>query len=304
MKLGSKKIFGRLTWKKTFLSLFTACLFLAYNVVNVAAFTVPDYQGPVNDYASVIGELEENELEVKLIKEAAQENGVEIAVVTLTNLGQEPVENVSQQIFDSWKIGKAGLHNGVLLLITIEDRQLRIQTGYGAEVFLTDSVSGAIIRDKIVPFLKESNYSGAVMAGVDSILEKAHKIDQKELVPSKKSGVSDWLEIGELGIFALMFLGSVFTYVVSFLGRSKSWWLGGVIGAATGWIVAQATGATILGIIGLLLDYILSSNFKHWNLDHKTTSWRNTWGGFHTSGGSGFKFGGGMSGGGGASGKW
>ncbi|MFC1789913.1 hypothetical protein ACFLZP_00295 [Patescibacteria group bacterium] len=101
----------------------------------------------------------------------------------------------------------------------------------------------------------------------------------------------------------LIFLGVLFTYLVSYLGRSRAWWLGGLIGGLFGWIINKFSGLFFLSILGLLLDFILSKNYRRWRLEHKATSWRKTWGGFY-AGKPKFKFGGGLGGGGGATGNF
>ncbi len=278
---------------------------LIYGVHKVYAYDVPNYDGYVNDFADVLSEETEQQLEDKLTALSKEENGIEIAVVTVDNLEGESVEGVSQQFFDTWKIGKKNIDNGVLLLISKQDRELRIQTGYGAEAFLTDAQAGRIIRNVLVPPLKKDDYDQAVILGVDAIIKKGENIDQSELIDEN---IQSNIETGTIvGIAAFFyFVGSFLViYVASFLGRTKSWWLGGVIGLGISLLFGSITASIILSLIGLLLDYILSKNYKKWKLENKSTAWRKTFGGFVSSGSSGHSsFGGGSSGGGGASGSF
>lgn len=269
----------------------------------IMAFSVPAYSGFVNDFAKVLNSQTKADLENQLREEAAKENGVEIAVITLSNLDGQPVEDIALQFFDSWKIGKKNSDNGVLLLLAIKEREIRIQTGYGAEVFLPDAVAGDIIRNQIVPYLAKGDYDGAVNAGVEAIILRGQTIDKKEITQNKSLTSGEIFGIAKNSPVILMFLGVLISYLVAFLGRSKAWWPGGVVGAIIGYIFWQMSGAVFVGIIGLFMDFILSRNYKNWQLENKTTTWRNTWGGFHNNNPP-FRFGGGRSGGGGASGKW
>jgi len=267
------------------------------------AHEVPAYDGLVNDFANVLPDDRELILEQELTAYAEATAGAEIAVVTIQTLDGEPIENRTLEFFDAWGIGKKGRDNGVLLLISVEDRELRIHTGYGVEAALPDSVADRIIRDEMVPKLKDSDYMGAATAGVASI--------QKNLqgkAPAPTNNIESSLPIPELlqvGGFAIVLFVMAMSYLAAFLGRTTSWWLGGVIGAVLGLLFLGAAAMLLAGGVGLLLDYILSKNYKRWNLEGKQTSWARTLGGFHsTSSSKGFSFGGGRSGGGGASGKW
>jgi uncharacterized protein len=277
------------------------------SLTKVSAYAVSEYQGFVNDYADVISEETEQGLEEKLTTLAGEENGAEIAVVTIETLGDDYIEAVAQEFFDVWKVGKKDADNGVILLLAIKEREIRIHTGYGSEVFLTDAKSGRIIRDTIVPLLKEENYDQAISAGVDEIINASKNIDQVELSSGGISDSSSFSGLLSMASSILVFFLVGATYFTSFLGRSKSWWAGGVIGSVLGLVFVGFNSALVLGLTGLLFDYVLSKNYKKWKIEHKTTSWRKTMGGFRSgssSSSSGMTFGGGRSGGGGASGKW
>ncbi len=271
----------------------------------VFAFDVPDQPtGYVNDYAQVLSAPVSTNLEQKIASLSAQPNGAEIAVVTLPSLEGESIEGVSQQFFDTWKIGKATSDNGILLLVAIEDHKVRIQTGYGVESVITDSTAGRIIRQDITPLFKENNYDQGISNGVNKLITYVQNPDS---IPTETATNSNFW----VGFFfaAIWFLIALFTYLAAFLGRSKSWWAGGLMGAILGFFVASLAGVFFFGFLGLVIDYILSKNYSKWKLNKRPTGWAATWGGFKSSGSShssgGFSgFSGGSSGGGGASGSW
>jgi uncharacterized protein len=285
--------------------LFACIVFFSRSVFAFAP--PPQPTGFVNDYANVLSDSAKSALEEQLSALSGQENGVEISIVTIPSLEGEPVEYAAQAYFDAWKIGKESLDNGVLVLLAVEDREIRIHTGYGAEQFLTDAAAGRIIRSVMVPKLRDGDYDGAVRGAVIAIVDASQGNEAADTsIPASASEFLNFLLFKVPGVIVFLFV--VGTYITAFFARSKSWWAGGVLGGALGWILGHLPAALLLGGVGLLLDYILSKNYKTWKVENKTTSWRNTWGGFHSSSGSssggGFSFGGGSSGGGGASGKW
>ncbi len=291
--------------------IFLIVFFFSFFHSNVYAYDVPEPTGFVNDYAQVLSEETRQGLETRLSSVSESTSGAELAVVTIQSLKGDMVENVAQEFFDTWKIGKKGVDNGVLFLIAIDDRELRIHTGYGAEGVIPDSVAGRIIRNEITPHFKNNDYDKGIKTGVDSIL--LYLDDPDEFQSNQDDGenttVSEFLGMGVFGLFIMWIIGSIIVYIVSFLGRTKSWWLGGVIGVILGFLFGKTGGAIFLGIFGLVLDYILSKNYKKWKIDKAATDWKSTWGGFKggssSGSSSGFSgFGGGSSGGGGASGSW
>ncbi len=283
----------------------------------IKAFDVPNYDGFVNDYAQILSPELEKQLEDELQTTAEASDGAEIAVVTITNLSGDTVENVAQEFFNTWDIGKKHLDNGVLLLVAVEDRKLRIQTGYGAEPIITDAEAGRIIKNVITPKFKKGDYEGGIRQGVAAIQQQfvdspgfAPGIDPINKNPNLLNSLSETIGAIVVSIIAMVAI----TYFSSWLGRSKSWWPGGLVGLGLGILISSIALGIFFGLFGLILDYILSSNYKTLKKNKKSTTWKNSWGGFSSgsssssssssSFSSGSSFGGGSSGGGGASGSW
>lgn len=286
------------------------------------AATFPAPTGYVNDFAGVLTADQKNTLEQNLT-DISNKTGDQIAVVTVKDLGGDTVENIAVKLFEQWKIGQKGKDNGVLLLIAINDRRLKIEVGYGLEPVLTDARSGDIIRNVITPKFKQGDYYGGITDGVNAI-EKTIT-NPSENIPSEPTSVPDaagkaWGILVGLGIFGWFFL-PVLIYIAAFFGRSKRIWPGGVVGLAAGIILGIIVGsitmavilAIAIGLIGLFLDWVLSANYERLSKLGKSTRWHQSWGGFYPGGGfsggsggsSGFGgFGGGSSGGGGGSGSW
>ena len=281
-------------------------LFRLLSATSALAFAVPTHDGLVNDYAGVLSEQYEAELETELQQLAEREGGIEIAVATVTTLEGETVEQVAQQLYDSWQIGKEETDNGVLFLISVVERQVRLHTGYGAEPLLTDAEAGRIIRDQIAPSFQQAAYEQGVRNAISEL--RQHLTDQTfgNINPINKQPGFLQQFFGTIGFSLLIVFGtSVLSYIAAWFGRSQAWWPGGLVGGIIGTLVGGIPAGIFFGGLGLLLDYILSQNYEYWRSHKKSTNWGSTWGCFHTPGSSGgFRFGGGSSGGGGASGKW
>lgn len=263
-------------------------------------------KGLINDFTGLLKDNEHQQLEEKLT--AFEKNtGNEIAVVAIPNLGGDTIENFAVKLFEEWKIGKKGKDNGVLLLVARDDRKVRIEVGYGLEGSLTDAQSSWIIQNVITPAFRENNFYQGLNAAVDKIIAAASGENIPEYTPeeNRRSGGVDYFDLLLLVLFAPLWLASI-------LGRSKSWWLGGVLGGIAGIIIGLIKGFLYAGLVwigilipfGLLFDFIVSRTYGKAKLEGRRPPW---WigGGRFGGGGSGFGgFGGGGSGGGGSSGSW
>lgn len=277
----------------------------------VWAISFPSPVGLVNDFAKVLAPATVTKLETQLQNHQTQ-TGQEIAIVTVSSLEGQPIENYANELFRAWGIGQKNKDNGLLLLVAPKERQVRIEVGYGLEGIINDGRAGSIIRNQITPYFKQNNYDQGVQAGVDQILSYLQDPNQADQPVSKPTSFPF-----EAIPFLLYFLLIFASYIFSFLGRTRSWHTGGILGFLTGSLFGLFFHRTLLvggliGGLGLLLDFILSRNYKYWQSKGLKTNWLATRGGFWASGSGGSSssgssfggFGGGSSGGGGASGSW
>lgn len=117
-----------------------------------AAFEPPALTGPVVDAGDMLSSSTEAKLD-QFIRRLHESGGSQLQVVTVPDLGGISIEEASIQVTDKYKLGSAKGDNGVLLLISRDDRKVRIEVGQGLEGNLTDAYSSRIIRDVIVPRL-------------------------------------------------------------------------------------------------------------------------------------------------------
>lgn len=168
-------------------------------------FSVPVLTSPVMDLAKIVDD--ETELELNsYIQKVYEQTGVQLAVLTLHSLGGVPIEEVSIQTVEKWQLGQKEKDNGVLLTVAYEDRELRIEVGYGLEGVLTDAESSRIIRNEITPFFKNGNYTKGIVNGVLKITEIATEGAQIETELAKSEKNSEWTVADIIAISWFIFI--------------------------------------------------------------------------------------------------
>lgn len=280
---------------------------------------IPPPTNFVNDFAHVLTQSQLDDLN-HLLADYQQTTGNEIAVALVKSLNGGDITDFSVKAFEEWKIGKKGADNGILILAAIEERKITIEVGYGLETYLTDAQAGDIIRNVVAPSFKNNDYYGGLKQGIEAIEQhlagaKTFKVEIRLSHEKVAAQVIKLLFHSGIGLYLVILL---LIYLISYMARSKSFWLGGVVGGGTGalfgWIFVSLILGVVLSVVlggfGLFLDYILSKNYLRQKALGKNHSWWDSLGGFWYGGGSsdrssGFGgFGAGSSGGGGASGDW
>ena len=147
-----------------------SCLCYFLLLTQAAALEVPPLTARVNDTAAMFSAQVVAETEV-LLSQFETSDSTQIVVLTVPSLEGDLLEEYSMRVVEKWKIGQKGLDNGALLLITRDDRRLRIEVGYGLEGSLTDLVSGRIISQLIVPRFKKGDFDGGLTAGVQAMIQ-------------------------------------------------------------------------------------------------------------------------------------
>lgn len=259
----------------------------------VLAINFPKPVGLVNDFANLFSENFRSRLELQL-SDLKAKTTVEFAVVTVNSLEGTTVEDYAVNLFESWGIGQEDKDNGLLLLISKDDKKIRFETGYGLEGQLPDGRLGEIIRTQITPEFKNGNYEAGTLAAVNAV--SFYLADPGSTPPTSPSNAPN---------LSVILIIIIVIYLLSYMSRSKEFFTGGVVGLILGFIVKGIAFGLIFGIIGFILDFILSRNYKKLSQSGHSTGFFSSFGGFKGGGGGGFGgFGGGRSGGGGASGGW
>jgi uncharacterized protein len=270
-----------------------------------AALDIPPLRGRVNDLADLIHPSTEQQLETALAQ-LEKSDSTQVVILTIPSLDGEVLEEYSMRVVEQWRIGQGEVDNGVLLLVSKNDRKIRIEVGYGLEGKLTDLTAGRIIRNVMVPQFKMGQFDQGIIQGVSAIVAVVRGEYTAPVTPKRQRRRGGGASPGLMGLLALFFF-------INMLSRIKRG-----VGAAAGGIMAPIAGAVFfktgflttlllipVGVVAALLMGLLGGplSFGH------TTGYRGGrghGGGFGGGGfgGGGFSGGGGGFGGGGASGGW
>jgi uncharacterized protein len=232
---------------------------------------VPALSGRVVDQAGILNSAQESRLTAKL-KGLEDKTSIQVVVVTLSSLRGSPIEEWGLTLGRSWGIGQKGKDNGALLIVAPNDRELRIEVGYGLEGTLPDATADAIIRNVIVPRFKNGNMAGGISDGVDAIIAVFSGTGE-EFTPSPREALGQKLS-NLVTVFFIAFF--IIMMIVSFIRQAR-------------------------GRRGNRYYRNSSGGWVYVDDDDRYSG--SSSGGFGSSGG-GFSGGGGSFGGGGASGRW
>lgn len=135
-----------------------------------AELTFPPLSGRVVDAAHLLDRQTLAALDRKLAAQEAKATD-QFVIATIPSLQGTSIEDYANRLFRHWQLGQAKKNNGVLLLVAPNEREVRIEVGYGLEGILTDAVAGTIIRTAIVPSFKAGDMAAGVVKGADAIIE-------------------------------------------------------------------------------------------------------------------------------------
>jgi len=140
--------------------------------------TYPEPEGWVNDYVSVLSNQTRIDL-LNIITELKEKTGFEIGVAIVNDLQGEDINLYTNHLYREWGIGSQN-DEGALILVAVEDRWVRIETGYGAEGFIPDGMAGEIRDRYLVPYLSRGDYDNGVTAAVvaiASLVAREHNVE-------------------------------------------------------------------------------------------------------------------------------
>ncbi|WP_142416732.1 TPM domain-containing protein [Bartonella massiliensis] len=269
---------------RLWISLSILYLIISFWDVTCAHTKFPPLIGYINDMAHLLDHTTKRNLTEKLAT-LEKKTGDQIVLVTLPTLSGNDIETYSNSLFRTWKLGQKQINNGVLIVIAPNEREARIEVGYGLEGELTDAISSVIIHSFMIPNFREGNYQKGIVEAIHAIIkvitqsdadfsfrinQKAKAVEEQRKQAEKEEMIINTIMFLILFIiFGLPLLAMIFGKKV---GPQKYLWMGFIF---TPWFLnLNASGRGYGGIFG----------------GH--------------SGGGGFRGGGGSSGGGGATGKW
>jgi uncharacterized protein len=263
---------------------------------------VPPLHTRVTDLTATLSAEQAAQLERKLAEFEARK-GSQIAVLIVPTTQPEAIEQYGIRVVEAWKLGRKGVDDGALLLVAKDDRELRIEVGYGLEGALSDLVSNRIVEDIIVPRFRQGDFYGGIQAGVEAMI----KVVDGEPLPEPAPRGRTWVRGVGGNLETVLIVGFVLVFVVggvlrAMFGRMPAAALiAGAAGIIAWIIVSSLVAAGIVGVIAFLLSLVAGT----------PRMGRGGWrpggfggGGWSGGGGGGWGGGGGGFGGGGASGRW
>ncbi len=168
-------------------------LLLALTSGAQAEMAFPALSGRVVDQAGLLQPQARARLETRLARHE-QATGQQVVVVTLPALDGYEIEDFGYQLGRHWGIGRAGEDDGVLLIVALAERRVRIEVGYGLEGTLTDALSSRIIQGAILPAFREGDFAGGIEAGVAALLGVLGEAGAEPVSPPPaREGGNEWL---------------------------------------------------------------------------------------------------------------
>jgi uncharacterized protein len=264
-----------------------------------ALVALPPLSARVTDLTGTLDAGQRAALEARL-ESFERAKGSQIAVLLVPTTQPEAIEQFAIRVAEAWKIGRGGtVDDGVILLVAVDDRALRIEVGYGLEGALPDAIAKRIIEETIVPRFRAGDLYGGISAGVDQIIG----VIEGEPLPPPQRGhggrggappVNFWpvlLALGAGGIVRSRANRVAGAATAGALAGGIGWWITGAIAAAAG-----------IGLFAFL--FVLSAGMGGRRGGWSSGGWGGGYSGGGWGGGGGWSGGGGGFGGGGASGRW
>ncbi|MGQ9630373.1 MAG: TPM domain-containing protein [bacterium] len=187
-----------------------------------SAQTLPEHRGWVNDFAGVIDSGTQRKMEA-LIGDLEEKTTAEIAVVTVSTTEPMSIEEYAEKLFEAWGVGKREKDNGVMLIVALKDRKVRIEVGYGLEGVITDGRAGEILDKYVVPDFRRGDYAAGLYNGLVAVanliaaesgveLSTAPRVALPAPRPPERTLESEllWIVVAALGgFFAGIFVNGV-----------------------------------------------------------------------------------------------
>ena len=273
----------------------------------------PKLDGRVIDEANLLSSAVKKDIDSILKKEESRTSN-QIVVVILNSLNGYTIEDYSYQLGRFWQIGQKDKNNGVLLVVSMEEKKIRIEVGYGLEGALTDKIAHEIINYTIKPNFKANQYELGILKAVNEIIAT---IKGEYAAKEKNSNFNDAINVLiPLGFFVLVFLSIIINSVSKkfrnqFLYKTTKSSLISSFFAFFTFIISEAfttynfLAAIIIFTVVFIFNYIVTRNVDFNKLSKQDyANGTSGFGDFSSSSRGRFSGGGGSFGGGGASGDW
>ena len=252
---------------------------------------IPPLTGRIVDLTNTLDAQQRATLESRLAA-LEQAKGAQVAVLLAPTFQPESIEQFGIRLADAWKLGRKGVDDGAILLIAKDDRQLRIEVGYGLEGALNDATAKRIISEIITPHFRQGDYYAGIDAGLAAMQTV---IEGEPLPPPAATRAGNGARGDDASFLPLLMGGAIAARILhSLLGLTGSLLVAGVGGLLAFWLLGSWLVGLVVGVFLLMFSLSRGSGYGG----------RGGFGAGGGFGGGGFSGGGGGFGGGGASGRW
>lgn len=139
-----------------------------------------------------------------MLAERERATGVQMAIAIFPSLEGESLEDYSIRLAQQWRVGQKGLDDGLILLVFVKERKVRVEVGYGLEPTITDVVVARIIRESIAPRFREGQYAAGLEAAVAAVFERIAAKDSPARRQPRGRQLPLWEIIGFFVIFGMI----------------------------------------------------------------------------------------------------
>ena len=262
---------------------------------------VPELSDWVVDEAQLLSASQQKAL-AEMLQQFQEQKGAQIFILTVPTLEGEDIESFTLRVFEAWGVGRQSIDDGVLIVVAADERQMRIEVGYGLEGAVPDILAGRIIREQMGPAFQQQAYAQGLMAATTELMRL---IDAESLAAAPDQLAADADDDRPEGIEVVIIVVILFVFAFLIPPVPAAVAVGlfiYTIFSSLGWASIAAMVAFLLSAAGSLWRYGPDSDTRY------ATGSRRRSGRHHSDGGwGGGGFGGGMGGGmggGGASGSW
>ena len=137
----------------------------------LAQVPVPKLSARVTDLTGTLTQQQRVSLEERLAAFEARK-GSQVVVLIVPTTRPEAIEQFSIRVAEQWKIGRKGTDDGVILVVARDDREVRIEVGYGLEGAIPDAIAHRIIEEQIVPHFRAGDYYAGIRSGVTAVMKR------------------------------------------------------------------------------------------------------------------------------------
>lgn len=181
-------------------------LFICILSVAVSAEIPSPGSNYANDYANVLSPATEEH--INKTSKTYSGDGTQVVVVTVTSLDGMDIETYSNRLFRSWGIGNADKDNGLLILVSTGDREIRIEVGRGLEGTFNDAKCGRLMDEYAIPHFREDDFNMGIKSLYDSVIAGIEDpAILEDIEDEDETGVGEVIGIIVLIILYIIFIG-------------------------------------------------------------------------------------------------